>query len=208
MRTYPGFVPVAEGLFRVPAAEGPLSADVGLVETADGFWLYDVGQSPAACAAIAALPGRRTAVISHFHPDHAGNLPQVAAERVFVGANTFRYTGQGEIVSQPLIFKEGGRTLHLFLLPSSHAKGSLGLEVDGRWVFVGDGIYGTRRDGRLAFNAQLLYEQIRLLRGLDAVYCLQSHAEPFVVEKAAVLERLERLLALRRQNEPYIFPEM
>lgn len=59
---------------RLPAAEAPLSADVGLVQTDGMLWIYDVGASPAAADAINGLPGKKTVVLSHFHPDHMGNL--------------------------------------------------------------------------------------------------------------------------------------
>ena len=120
------------------ATENPLSADVGVIEGKSGVWLYDVGNSGEAAANINALNGRKNIVLSHFHDDHIGNLPKIRYEQLYQGANTLRYTGTGTAVTED-IYVQDGVQLHLFPLPSSHAKGSLGLEVNETYAFLGDG---------------------------------------------------------------------
>ena len=64
----------------LPATESPLSAAVGLVRTDEMLWVYDLGSTPDVAAAVNALPGKKTVVLSHFHPDHMGNLGRVECE--------------------------------------------------------------------------------------------------------------------------------
>ena len=188
---------ISEKIHYIPASFAPLSADVGIVYEAGQTWLFDVGSS---ADAAAMLPEGCHAVISHFHQDHTGNLERVAPEELYVSKETFAHTHRGTVVQAELTV--GG--LHIFPLPSSHAKGCLGLEVDGTYVFVGDALYGKEKDGCLVFNATLLKDEIDVLRGLQARWVLESHHMGDVRPKAEVLAELEAIYRLRQKNNPEI----
>ena len=61
------------------------------------------------------------------------NLSKLECSEIYVGANTFKYSGKGTAVDSDLYIEDGVR-LHLFQIPCCHAKGSLGLEVNEKYV--------------------------------------------------------------------------
>lgn len=189
-------------LFYWKATEDPLSADVGVFEGRDGFWVFDVGSSPEAAACIQSLPGPKYVVLSHFHPDHTANLSKIAFDVLYQGRFTFRRTNVGEVVEAVCTPEAGVR---LFPLPSSHAKGCLGMEIGGKYAFLGDGTYCAMREGRPAYNVSLLAELLRTLRSLDAPWFLLSHDSAFVRKKEEVLAELEEIYARRDPKSAYIF---
>lgn len=188
------------------ATENPLSADVGVIQGENNVWLFDVGNSPKVAAAINGLTGQKNVVLSHFHPDHIGNLGKIRYTRLYQGANTLRYTGTGTAVTED-VYLQDGVTLHLFPLPSSHAKGSIGLEVNGEYAFLGDGIYSTVKSGKTVYNAGLLLEEIKVLRLLKAKHFLLSHDERFIYSREEALEQLEEIYRRRDPKSSYIFLE-
>ena len=193
---------IADSIFYFPATESPLSADVGIIQCAEGVWLYDVGSSDEAVATIEAMPGKKTVVLSHFHPDHAGNIERVPYDMLYTGKFTCRRLGGiGVSVEDHLYFESG---IHLFPLPSCHAKGCVGLEY-GAYAFLGDAVYATDKDGRIAYNAGLLKELIAVLKSLEASWFLVSHSVPFVKPKTEVIAELEGIYALRSPHESYIY---
>lgn len=121
--------------------EHPLSANVVIIEGDAFLWGYDVGNHPAVPEILqkkSKQTGKKIRVIlSHFHPDHIGNLSEISCEAVYQGKNTFRYTKTGTVIEEDTWFQDGDVRLHLFPIPSSHAKGSLALEVDETWCFLG-----------------------------------------------------------------------
>lgn len=184
-----------------PATEMPLSADVGIIRCADELWIYDVGSSREAAEVIDSLAGPKNIVLSHFHADHAGNIGCVAYDMLYAGAYTCRKLEKGTVVDSHLHFENG---IHIFPLPSGHAKGCVGLEY-GDYAFLGDAVYSMEKDGKAAYNAGLLKELIAVLKSLRANWFLLSHKEPFVSSKAEVIILLEGIYARRDRNEPYIF---
>lgn len=203
-------IPISNRLSCFPCTEQPLCADVGIVYGDSCTWLFDVGSGSAMAQAICTLPGRKNAVLSHFHPDHSANHAACGCENLFCSANTGRYLRAAEktpviqTVASPLTLHDGVE-LCIFPLPSCHAKGSLGLEVDGRYAFVGDALYSTVKEGRPAYNVSLLKQTIDALKALRAETLLISHHKPFLREKHTVLTELEALYARRRPGEPYLF---
>lgn len=196
-------IELCDRVFAIPATEEPLSADVGVICGDSGTYLFDVGASDGARDEILSLPAPLTAILSHFHPDHTKNISRLPLSCCYAGAETVRHIGMGTLVQEAFTITDGVR-LSVFPLPSSHAKGSLGVEVDGKIAFLGDGLYACRKGGKTVYNAQLLSEQIKLLRALQAdLFCASHYPEP-VREKTDVLSELEAILAKRRQNEAYI----
>ena len=192
---------ITEDISYIPATENPLSADVGIIRTAGGLWIYDVGAAPAAAAAVNALPGPKRVVLSHFHKDHAENIDKVAWDELYAGGYTCKKLGYGTEVAGEMAFPDGVR---LFPLPSSHARGCVGLEV-GDYAFVGDGTYKFPKDGEPAFNAGLLQALIKTLKSLRASWLLLSHSDPFAHPREQVIGKLEAIYAKRDKNNPYIF---
>lgn len=130
--------------------EIPLSSNVVLIEGSHTLWVYDVGSHPVIPEILwqkAAQIGKEIRVIlSHFHPDHIANLPQIPCAEIYQGKNTFRYTQKGTIVEKAIFIDDGSMQLQLFPVPSSHAKGSLALEVNHTWCFLGDAVYATQKE--------------------------------------------------------------
>lgn len=184
-----------------PATEKPLSADVGIIRCDDELWIYDVGSSKEAAEVISDLAGPRNIVLSHFHPDHAGNIGRVAYDALYAGAFTCRKLEKGTVVDAHLHFENG---IHIFPLPSGHAKGCVGLEYKDH-AFLGDAIYSMEKNGKAAYNAGLLKELIGVLKSLRANWFLVSHSEPFARPGAEVIMQLEEIYARRDRYGPYIF---
>lgn len=177
------------------ATEVPLSADIGVVEGDECVWVFDVGNSTEALECIRSITKSLNLVLSHFHKDHIGNVKQLD-ENIYQGAHTLKYTHFGEVVHGDIWIEDGAK-IHLFEIPSGHAKGCIGMEVDEEYAFLGDAIYCTMKEDKQVYNANLLAEQIKVLRTLKAKYFLLSHRERFVCKKEVVLRQLESIYAMR-----------
>lgn len=186
------------------ATENPLSADIGVIEGDECTWIFDVGCSEEAAECIGSISTPKKIILSHFHPDHTANLNKVDFDMLYQGAHTLRYTQMGEVVSGHLWLEDGVK-LHLFELPCSHAKGSIGLEIDDKYAFLGDAAYCMMKAGKQAYNANLLAEEIKVLRNLQAEYFLLSHDKRFVRRKEVVLAQLEGIYAKRDAQSAYIY---
>ena len=156
-----------------------------LISAGDGYLLFDTGWAgtfPKLCKALGEKGVKfsdiRYLLISHFHPDHMANLKKVKSDEIYLGANTFKYVKRGNIVETDLFIDDGVK-IHLFPLPSSHAKGSVGLEA-GRFAFLGDATYTTVKNGKVCYNSSVLKEEIGVLKNLSAKYFLISHDEKFI----------------------------
>ncbi len=181
----------------IPCSENPLSADIGIIREGADTWLYDVGS---VTDHIRDLTGSYHVVLSHFHQDHTGNLHRLNLQKLYVSRETQHHVGMGEVVDADIRIG----ALHLFPLPSSHCKGCLGLEVDETYAFVGDALYSKFRDGCYVFNAQLVREEIAVLKKLKAAYLLVSHFEGMVRCREEVIGELEEVYSLRAGNSPEI----
>ncbi len=186
-------IAISEKISYIPCSDDPLSADIGIICDGDETWLYDVGADE---RAIAGLTGSYSVVLSHFHQDHTGNLERLNTKALYVSGETKRHVGMGTLVERDIQIGN----LHIFPLPSSHCKGCLGLEVDGTYAFVGDALYSKFRNGCYIFNAQLVKEEIAVLKRLNAPYLLVSHFEGLIRPREAVIAELEEVYALRTPN--------
>lgn len=179
------------------ASENPLSADVGVIRSDGQLWLYDVGDGEEN------VPEQREdakIVLSHFHRDHAGNIDRVHAGDIYVSKETHRHIHRGTVIEGEWTAGE----LKIFLLPSSHARGCLGLEVDGQYAFVGDALYGRMKDGRCVYNVQFLKEEIAVLKGLRAPYLLVSHRKGLIRRREEAIAELEEIYGSRSKSSPEI----
>ncbi len=186
------------------ATNHPLSSDIGVIEGDAYTWIFDVGSSEAAMMCIQELPGNKNIILSHFHRDHSGNLKELEYEKLYVGAHTKRYTQVGEVVSGHLHIADGVG-VHLFEIPCSHAKGCIGVEVDGTYAFLGDAMYCTMKKNRVAYNTNLLREEIGVLESLQAEYFFISHDKRFMRRKEVVLRQLKNIYMKRDKESSYIY---
>lgn len=191
---------ITDRIFYIPAEEKPLSADVGIIRAEKELWIFDVGASEAAARVVNGLSGPKNVVLSHFHPDHTGNISAVRYDELYAGAYTCRKLGRGTAVGEHRYFEKG---VHLFPVPSSHAKGCLGLEY-GAYAFLGDGIYSGVKGGQAVYNAGILRELIITLEGLSAEWLLLSHREPFRCSRETALGRLREIYGKRDRRNPYL----
>lgn len=176
----------------------PLSADIGIVRAESGIWLYDVGND---VRNLEGLNGEYNVVLSHFHLDHVGSLEKLNVQALYVSRETQKHVSlQGVIVEEDLYVGN----LHVFPLCSSHAKGSLGLEVDEAYAFVGDALYCKSKEGHYCYNAQLLLEEINKLKSLKATWLLASHHPGLMRRKDEVITELEEIYAKRVQGNSEI----
>lgn len=72
---------------------------------------------------------------------------------------------------------------------------------------MGDSTYCDVREGKAVYNAGQLQGLIKALKGLKAEKLLLSHNEPFECDREAEIARLEEIYALRKKDEPYIYPK-
>lgn len=194
---------LTERISYLPAGSQPLSSDVGFVHGDRYEWIFDVGSNEEASNVIQGIEREKRVILSHFHEDHTGNLGRVSYHDLFCGDYTKKKFGKGIEVKAPVIFEDGIK-LTIFPIPSPHSKGMLGLEVDEKYAFLGDAVYGVIKDGKTAFNVNLLKETISVLQSLKAEQFLISHDAAFVKSKKEVMAELNRLYAMRVPGEAYI----
>ena len=196
-------IKITDRISYIKATEKPLSADVGIVEGDESVWIFDVGADESVPISLNKIPKPKNAVISHFHPDHMSNLEHVDLNGVYLGANTFKYAKQGTVVDKD-VFIDDGITIHIFPLPSSHAKGSLGMET-GDYAFLGDATYSTTKQGKTCYNASVLKEEIAVLEKLSAKFFLISHDEKFIRPKEEIISELLEIYSKRDPKESFIW---
>ena len=181
----------------IAASADPLSADIGIIRDNGVTWLYDVGSGD---NHIAGLNDGYHIVLSHFHQDHTGNIDQIQARELYLSKETYAHIHRGSIVRESKCIGN----MHIFPLPSSHAKGCLGLEIDNTYAFVGDALYSKVKDGYYIYNTQLLREEIAVLKNLNASLLLVSHYKGLIRKKEDVIAELEAIYNQREQNSPEI----
>lgn len=194
---------ITDRLSYIKATENPLSADVGIFEGDEFLWTFDIGADISVPISLNAFEKPKKAVLSHFHPDHTANIDRINLSGIYLGANTFKYIKRGTVVANE-IFIDDGERIHIFPLPSSHAKGSLGMEI-GDFAFIGDAVYSTMKQGKICYNASVLREEIAVLRNLSAKFFLISHDEKFIRPKDEIIGELEEIYSKRNPKESYIW---
>ncbi len=188
---------ISDTISYIEASDDPLSADIGIIRRDNGIWLYDVGNGE---KNIVGLNGNYHIVLSHFHTDHTGNIDRIQARALYVSKETHGHIRRGTIVRGDVCM-DG---LRVFQLPSSHARGCLGLEVDEEYAFVGDGLYCKVRDGCFVYNATLLKDEILVLEKLKASRLLVSHFKGLIRERDEVTEELKEIYGKREKDNPEI----
>ena len=186
----------------LPSVENPLSSDVVFIkpEGSDTTWIFDTGTCAEAAQLINAVEGKKTIVISHFHPDHILNLLKVKCDNLYVTKYTKKYTRAGTIVNEEVEFPDG---IKLYQIPSSHSKGSLVLEYKD-YAFLGDATYVRFRLSAREYNVQLLEQMIKKLEEIQAPNFCLSHDKIFIQPKESVLRIYRKILSRRTAGNPII----
>lgn len=182
----------------IEASDNPLSADIGVIKDGDKTWLYDVGNGE---QSLSSIPDCKcNVVLSHFHADHIGNIDNVNCDELYVSKETYKHVGRGTIIESDTYIGN----IHIFPIPSSHAKGCLGLEVDNMYAFLGDALYSKVKNGYYIYNSQLVKVEIEVLECLNSPYLLVSHYQGLIREKKEVLNELYDIYGSRDKNSSEI----
>lgn len=195
---------IDNSLYYLPSEEVPvLSADIGLFVGGKFVWAYDCGASEYAYSSLKNIENLKV-VISHFHNDHSGNMRRLGnVVDYYVGKYTYNHFAIGNVISEDVYFEDLG-LIHIFQLPNSHSKGSLAMEINEEYVFIGDSSYGKHVDRHITYNAQLLLEQYRKLQSIKAEKVILSHAMNSIVDKEQLLLKFDKILSKRKSSEPII----
>ena len=233
-------VQISEKLSYIKATENPLSADVIFVDGQEYLYVFDVGNNEEVAEYINSIPKKKRIILSHFHPDHMGNIGRVNFETVFFGANTEGYLqnyiadyakerfqdlpeallkafrdedvnkkscfAKYETVFEPIRI-ENGISIEIHPMPNSHAKGSLLLQADSKYILIGDSLYSKVKGDHYVYNAQLLKEEITLLEKLPGTYIFSSHEREPVKGKAGVVRFLQSIYEKKTKSDTYIYIE-
>lgn len=181
---------LAPRIRRIPATPEPLSADVFIIEGDVRYYVFDVGASDEAHAAISALDKPLTVILSHFHRDHTANMSRLAPAETLAGARTCKYVPHATLVDAPLTIRDG---VEIDVRPcvSPHAPGCLIATVDGEYTLLGDLTYARPETGQGEAKGML-----NLLKTLDTRYFVPSHAEGEPQEKAALLRDIKEYFGI------------
>lgn len=204
---------ITEQISYIKASDNPLSADVVLIEGQEYLYVFDVGNNEQVAEYLNSLPKKKRVILSHFHTDHMGNIGRVSWENVYFGANTEKYfqhyideekrSPRYVTVDKPVKISDG-ISIEIYPVPNSHAKGSLLLQVNEEYIFVGDSLYSKVDGDYYVYNAQLLKEEIDLLNRLPGTQIFSSHEKRPVKSKEGVIRFLEQIYAKREKNDAYI----
>ena len=193
----------------LPCSEEPLSAEVYLIRGKAYTYVVDVGSSDRAYEIINAIDKKKI-IITHFHDDHMKNLKRldISEDMLFLGDHTEKilesrvYSDEfvkcGTVVKKSLEMTDGIK-LQICPIPSSHAKGSLGVIVCNEYLLIGDGYYCSSK----GYNVSLLHDEISVLKSLDFTKVIMSHDEK-VYSKEEILSELEAIYAKKDKSSPFI----
>lgn len=192
----------------IAACDEPLSSDVFIIKGQKATWIFDAGNGEPYASKLNKTEGERNLILSHFHSDHTENVKTVSFSKIYAGKYTIQhieeYAENAVIVNEDLFIKDGDLNLHIFPMPASHSKGSVAMEINDEYIFMGDAAYACRKDGKLVYNASKLREQIDTLKALKGNKCVLSHERKLVYRKQTVILNLERILKKQEKNNPYI----
>ncbi len=167
-------------------------------------------------AYLEAFPKKKKIILSQFQADHTGSIGKISFEEVYAGpimGKYYQYFVPGFekekepekylTVTEPVKISDGVE-LEICPVPSSHAKGSLLVQVNGEYILLGDAFYSRTKDKKAVYNVQLLKEEIRLLNELTGDKVFLSHEKRPVKAKKGIVRFLEKIYEKREQNNPYI----
>ena len=86
-----GVINITDRISYIKATKLPLSSDVFIIEGDECVYLYDVGCNEENLNYINSINKPVKVILSHFHPDHTGNLDKITADTVYGGKATKKY---------------------------------------------------------------------------------------------------------------------
>ncbi len=200
---------ISEKISFIPCSENPLSADVYLITGDDYIYVIDVGSNDEAFEEIRAMDKKKI-IITHFHDDHMKNLRrlQVDDENLYLTEQTRKVLDapvykeisvkKGTLVTAAITLSDGIE-ITVFPIPSSHAKGSLGVIADREFLFLGDSFYSSAK----GYNVSLLYDEIKTLKEVSFTKVIMSHDEK-IYSRDEIIGELESYYAKREKSNPFI----
>ena len=193
----------------IKATPDPLSADIGIVTGNTKIFIFDVGANPEPLSELNTVllnnPDKLPVfVLSHFHSDHTGNIVNIDFPNIYGGQETIKHIKKGTVVAAPLAFSDGVE-IKIFPIPSSHAKGCIGMSIDDEFAFMGDAAYSAEKDNKQIYNKNLLKDEIEFLKTLPAKKLLLSHKERFIYPKNVIIRQLESVYANASKDDMYIY---
>lgn len=176
---------LGEHIRYLPASRDPLSAEVYCIRGRKGVYLYDVGNNEQSLAFIRSIPNVMSAVLSHHHKDHTGNLPKTGIKNIYVGDFTRKEWNSGTAVTQERELEEG---ISIIPCPSVHTQGSLLLNVFREYCLIGD-LFFCRKPVPMDQARKML----EALARVDTQYFVFSHSgREGIYEKKIFLSELKR----------------
>lgn len=197
-------IEINERIGYIAQNHNPLSADIGVIKRQDSTWLFDVGNGP---QNIDGLDKTYNIVLSHFHLDHIGNIANLKINKIYASKETYKHLPISVRDNCEIVIVENDINvdgLHIFPIISSHCKGSVGLEIDEEYAFLGDAIYCKYLNGKQTYNVQLLKSEIETLKSIKAQYFLVSHYRGLIRNKEEVINELEIIYQKRIPKENVI----
>lgn len=172
----------------------PLSSEVTIITGYEHTYVFDVGSNSEVLDYLKGIDNL-VIILSHFHPDHIQNIHQLNYQKLYVSKQTYKYTHAGEIVDREIVLQDSGLELHIFPVPSCHAKGCIGLTVNNFYAFLGDAVYGNvRSKEKEEYNYQILQNEIAVLEKISAERVFLSHRFNHINNKKGVLSYLREHL--------------
>jgi glyoxylase-like metal-dependent hydrolase (beta-lactamase superfamily II) len=142
----------------------------------------------------------------HYIPDYAAQrfteLP--GALSLALGTGALEGIFQKFVTVFDTVKIEDGVSIEIHHMPNSHAKGALLMQVNEEYLFVGDALYSKAEGDNHVYNAQLLREEIELLKKLPGTKVFSSHETRPVKSKTVVIRFLEQIYEKRNKNDAYI----
>lgn len=183
----------------VESSENPLSSMVYIIKGSNYNYIFDVGASKEAREIIKNINNRKI-IISHFHTDHMENLKFFTndIDNLYIGDYTKKILGYGNLLNDKIEINDG---INLKIIPiqNCHAKGSLCVIINDKYLLIGDSLDGNR----YGFNVTLLNSLIKFLKNNTFEYVLTSHSKD-ILKKEDVIKELEYYYSNRDKNKPYI----
>jgi glyoxylase-like metal-dependent hydrolase (beta-lactamase superfamily II) len=143
----------------------------------------------------------------HYIPDYAAQrfaeLPAALAGALGESENKKQSFPRFATVFEPVKIQDGV-SIEIYRVPNSHAKGSLLMQLNEEYVFMGDSLYSKAEGDNYVYNAQLLKEEIELLKGLPGTKVFSSHETRPIKLKEGVIRFLEQIYVKREKNDAYI----
>ena len=192
-------IEINEYISYLKSSETPLSARVYVIKGKEFNYIFDVGANKESRELIDKIKNRKI-IISHFHTDHMENLKIFYNDinNLYIGDYTYKILGYGNVIKE-LYEINDGINLKIIPIPNSHAKGSLGLIINDKYLLIGDALDGNR----YGLNVTLLNDLIKTLKKYEFQYILIGH-EAEILNKKDVIDLLEYYYSKREKNKPYI----